>query len=920
MKRFVNYVMVVIVAAITVSSCINELEDSFESHTITSITAAAEQSDPETKTILDGVTLKSSWIAGDAINVFFGASESSKFTCQSDGAIAQFKGSIDVVTGGGDGLTDDTSLWGIYPYSSKTTCDGTSVTYTLPSVQEAKAGSFADDLFPTVAKSKNFYMSFNNLCGSFRFTVTNPDIVKVTLRGNENENIAGRAKVIVNEYPEVSEIIEGTTLLTMNAPDGQCFEVGKDYYFALYPTEFKSGLTLTFYKSDSMAEYVHDSAYTLRRNVFTRFRDKDKNLTFSPINDKPSDQNIIFADAVMKEMCVNAFDTNGDGELSYAEAAAVTDLSQMNLTKKTFKTFDEFQYFTSVKSIPDSYFKQIGIQSITLPEGLVSIGDSSFESSSLTALIKLPESLTSIGNASFKGCTRLTTIEFPESLTSIGDHSFMRCSSIVNLNLPDGILSIGNSAFHSCTGLIDISIPKEVKYIGNSVFSGCTNLETANLPEGITQIPDTLFYHCSRLSKVNIPEGVTKIGNRAFYETNLREIVIPESLSECGSEIFAWSRDVVEGNTSLEKVFISNLSAWCKIDFDNQSGNPLCDADLYLNGELLVDLLIPEDISFINHYSFYRCNSIKNVIIPEGVIGIGKQAFSRVDLDSITIPESMTQVDGFMSHCDKIYLNNLAAWFKIEHSSDWEFRSEVYINGQKVEHLILPDDITTIPESIKPLLGGPIRLTIPESVTSIGNYAFENCTGLTSVTIPESVISIGNNAFESCTGLTSVTIPESVISIGNNAFESCTGLTSVTIPKSITNVGDYAFNNCTGLTSLILSEGIESIGNSAFYNCTDLTSVTIPKSVTNVGDLAFYNCTNLTSLILSEGIESIGYRAFDMCSKLTSIRINSITPPEISSYAFGYNIKPIFYVPAEAVETYKSADGWSRYASSIVGY
>lgn len=427
MKQFLSYVMVVIVTTITVSSCVDELGDSSESYTITSITASSEQLGSDTKTILDGATLKSSWLAGDAINVFFGASEGSKFTCQSDGAIAQFKGSIDVVTGGGDGLTDDTSLWGIYPYSSKTTCDGTSITYTLPSIQDAKADSFADDLFPTVAKSQNFYMSFNNLCGSFRFTVTNPDIVKVTLRGNENENVAGKARVVVNEFPEVSEILEGTTLLTMNAPDGEFFEVGKDYYFALYPTEFKSGLTLTFYKSDSMAEYIYASAYSLGRNVFTRFRDKDKELVFEPIVAEPSDQNIVFADDVMKELCVTAFDTNGDGELSYAEAAAVTDISQMTLTKKTFKTFDEFQYFTSVKSVPASYFKEVGIKSITLPETITSIGSSAFRGCTSLTSVTLPKSINSIGSSAFSGCTRLTSVTIPDSVTSISDSAFSGC-------------------------------------------------------------------------------------------------------------------------------------------------------------------------------------------------------------------------------------------------------------------------------------------------------------------------------------------------------------------------------------------------------------------------------------------------------------------------------------------------------------
>ena len=154
MKRLFTS-MPAILAAIALSSCDEIATSDSEVYTdivLTSIEATLEGMPSETKTTTDGSKVE--WLAGDAINVFFGASESSKFTTETSGEIAQFKGSIGVVTGGGEGLTSDTSLWGVYPYNSKTTCDGMSVTYTLPAVQTAKAGSFADDLFPTLARSQ----------------------------------------------------------------------------------------------------------------------------------------------------------------------------------------------------------------------------------------------------------------------------------------------------------------------------------------------------------------------------------------------------------------------------------------------------------------------------------------------------------------------------------------------------------------------------------------------------------------------------------------------------------------------------------------------------------------------------------------------------------------------------------------------
>lgn len=279
MKRHIKSVMIALCAVIAIS-CIKDSDNSCQTMTLTTITASACSDSADTKTVLDGKTLKSSWLEEDAINVFFGSSISSKFICQNAGEVAQFKGSIDVVTGGGEGLDDDTSLWGVYPYNENTICDGNSITYTLPGIQEAKADTFADDLFPTIARSRNFYMAFYNVCGSFRFTVANPDIVKVTIKGNLNEEIAGRARISMEGVPEVIEILDGVSELSMEAPEDGFFEAGKDYYFALYPTDFKSGVTLTFYKENSKAEFVYESPYDLGRNKYARFRDKDAGLTF----------------------------------------------------------------------------------------------------------------------------------------------------------------------------------------------------------------------------------------------------------------------------------------------------------------------------------------------------------------------------------------------------------------------------------------------------------------------------------------------------------------------------------------------------------------------------------------------------------------------------------------------------------------
>lgn len=256
---------------------------------------ASAETEKDTRNVIDNTSFKTSWLSGDAINVFFGTSESSYFVTSQSGPVAQFKGSIDVVTGGGEGLTDDTSLWGIYPYNTANTCDGKYVTLTLPHNQAPAENTFANGLFPQIARSFNFYMTFYNLCSCIRFTVANPDIKCVTLSGIDNEPIAGKARVSMPEkVPVVESVLSPESKLTMYAPDGGCFKPGVNYYFVLFPTTFSKGLTMTYYKEGACASYSYTKSYTLARNKVSMFADRDAGLTFEniPLNGWGEGENI----------------------------------------------------------------------------------------------------------------------------------------------------------------------------------------------------------------------------------------------------------------------------------------------------------------------------------------------------------------------------------------------------------------------------------------------------------------------------------------------------------------------------------------------------------------------------------------------------------------------------------------------------
>jgi len=290
------------------------------------------------------------------------------------------------------------------------------------------------------------------------------------------------------------------------------------------------------------------------------------------------------------------------------------------------------------------------------------------------------------------------------------------------------------------------------------------------------------------------------------------------------------------------------------------------------------------------------------------------------------------------------------------------------VAGVKITEYIGTGSVVVIPNQIN---GVPVRI--------IGDYAFED-TNVTSVTIPASVVSIGERAFDECASLTTVNFAQGsqLRTIDEQAFAGCAGLTNIIIPASVTSIGDEAFAGCSSLVTVSFVQGsqLRTIGDGAFTDCKSLTSITIPASVTSIGEGAFDGCINLVftvtgnrifsvinggrglvengtliafpsasgSIILPSGLTSIGFGAFadtnlisitipasiisigDVvflnCRSLTTVTILANRPPtwDGGQRVFG-NTSPNLQiiVPANSINAYRTAPGWSRLANRIVG-
>ena len=386
-----------------------------------------------------------------------------------------------------------------------------------------------------------------------------------------------------------------------------------------------------------------------------------------------------------------------------------------------------------------------------------------------------------------------------------------------------------------------------------------------------------------------------EIGERAFYGCeDLTSITIPNSVTKIKDHAFCCCRN-------LKSVHISDLSAWCKIEFSGLFENPLSGAELYLNGKLVTELTIPSDVTEIKSETFCGCKSLISVTIPNGVTKIGRNAFSGCSsLKSVTIPNSVTEI------------------------------GREAFSGCSLISITIPNSVTEIREYTFSGCSSLTNITIPDSVTSIGYDAFEYCRSLTDVhinitdlakcctrnvsrslpgikhlcingrevtdlVIPNGVTKIQSGAFSGCNNLKSVTIPNSVTSIGYDAFSDCSSLTSVTIPDSVTSIESGAFSGCSGLVRMTIGKGLTFIACGAFYDCTG--ELTINSNIESshkhtemygYGEHWTYGTfkkANFTKVVIGENVKRIGKYAFCDCKSLREVVFLGI-PSYIAEDAF----------------------------------
>lgn len=360
--------------------------------------------------------------------------------------------------------------------------------------------------------------------------------------------------------------------------------------------------------------------------------------------------------------------------------------------------------------------------------------------------------------------------------------------SISYLTIPDSVTNISADAFGRCFNLYAINVVSS-----NAAYSSLGGVLFNKNQTTLIECPPGFY------GGYSIPSTVTTIGPYAFDFSGVTSFQIPASVTNIATPAF----------TSLFTTAITVDPA--NAFFSSTNG-------VLFNKSQTTLLAYPSGLG-------------GTYTIPAGIPNIGDYAFLGSQLSGITIPGSVTNIGNWaiseMANLTNVVISNGVI----------SIGNDAFSDDAHVGNLTIPGSVRSIGDNAFASWASLTNLTISNGVASIGFNAFQGDSSLTSVTIPGSVNSIGEAALANCYSLTNITVDTS-----NLAYSSQDG---VLFDKPKANLIEFP----TGLgSSYVIPSSVTNILNFAFGYCTNLTEVTIPDSVTSIADYAFFYCISLTNI------------------------------------------------------------------------
>lgn len=494
-----------------------------------------------------------------------------------------------------------------------------------------------------------------------------------------------------------------------------------------------------------------------------------------------------------------------------------------------------------VKVICENAFKDSNITFVVIPSGVTQICDYAFDGCGKLANIVLPESIEKIGNAfpDFREWGYLyyegTLEQWVQIQFTVATNLFHNVYTFYADNLPvidakiTDTVEISDYAFMDYVGLNSVYIGGNVKKIGYKSFFHCPYAKDVFIDEGVTQICDYAFNDCSSIENISLPSTLNNFGENVFC-------------------VDRWDVDYTEyegcyyvGNE--KNPYLCLVKSNKQIDFLTINKNTKFINSSALRGVGLKEIVIPDGVLSIGEEAFYGCFNVTKVVIPDSVVKIGDFAF-----DYCTAITDLSIGKGVKTIGQQMFTHSNIQTLKTPVAAINYLYSKYYL--KQVE-----------------IVGGG---TIP-------THAFVNCENLTKVTMNDQITGIEVWAFYGCSNLTDITFSKNIAIIGEEAFRHCSKLTNVILGENIMSIGARAFADCP---NLLFSEhdNVNYLGaenNPYLYligaKDSNITSCEIHPYTRIIAEAAFWRCSSLKELVFSSSLAVIGELTFDDCTALKTV-------------------------------------------------
>ncbi|MBQ7862048.1 MAG: leucine-rich repeat protein [Clostridia bacterium] len=533
------------------------------------------------------------------------------------------------------------------------------------------------------------------------------------------------------------------------------------------------------------------------------------------------------------------------------------------------------------------------IVDLVIPENITRIPALAFLNVKTIESVTFHKGITGVGGSAFSGCTGIKEAYAPDFSTwskVCGLSGYIRLETIyidnepvVDFVVPEGVEKLPAICFNNYNKLESITIGSSLKEIGGNCFTGCDNLKNVYVDSLNTwlnlkfvdetanpmKIAENLYIAGKSIENLVIDENVTSIPAYAFADfKDIKSVTIHDKLTSIGKDAFA-------GCTNIESVYVPSLENWLNIDFESGNANPLSyGAKLYIDGEFLEVLEVPEEIGLIKQYAFYGYAHIKTFNITGAPLSIDRSAFygdrKQMEIHAKTLEDWL--IVGSDVSAVPYYSNPM------------QYGATLYINGEQPEEIVIPESVKRIPayafNNYKKLKKVTIPVTTKMGLDSLKNSGLEEIIIGSLTTEYEPTTEVTSSFFGGCSTVKKVILGYGVKSIGDGAFRGRSNLKEVVMYSGLEKIGVEAFYN-SGITAVIIPSTVKEVGKFAFAYCGALESVTFgdkvgTEPVMNMDDYAFKRCPKLKTVIFNSGVKKIGRFAFDNSFAIKDVYVNDL--------------------------------------------